>query len=321
MKQILFASSIFVFLFIISGCSLGDMTVNEPEIDSELNQDVATLMEFYAKASTAQDPEIVEHFTEFLEDFDRKYNSNLREDFERHMAIAKTRIGAVTSYAPLADLPLSADGAVYLSGGGTDAINSLITWVAPNVTPAQYVHGAILDLNKFDPTNLDKICLQTAVADGANYETPMNWMTKPNVAVMVPAVALNQTLLNSAQATMDQYCNKSISTKYGFFKNMVNIFSVVSKSDNTYWYCTKVPWRVYNAMGINIDSNSPLIDWTTSGLYGVVKAYYSTIYFWSASKARAKLNEYIANTKDTIVLAEEIYFSPMMSKVYEARRY
>jgi hypothetical protein len=316
--------SILIFILIVfAGCSInnqGQTTPSEADVDAQLNKNVATMMDYYAKALTSKDPSVVSDFKSFLSAFDAKYGSDCAGDFEKS-STPVSRISTSSDYPPLADLPIAHDGDVYLSGGVSDAVSAVITWVAPNVTRGNYVHGAVIDTNKFDPTNLDCACFQTAVASGAAYETPNEWMRKPNVAVMTPAFSVNNSSLQSSQAAVDAYCSGSIPTSYGFFKNMVDITSQVTKSDNSYWYCTKTVWRVYNGMGVDIDSNSPLIDWTTSGLYSVVKAYYKTIYFWSPSLANKKLNEYIANTRSNLVLAEEIYYSPLLNKIYETIRY
>jgi len=105
--------------------------------------------------------------------------------------------------------------------------------------------------------------------------------------------------------------------EYGFFKNYVNIFNVVTKADNYTWYCTKVVWRMWNDYGIDIDSNSDEIDYTNSGLYSLIKAYYTARYPFSSSKRSAAISAYIESTRKTIVLAEEIMCSPYLTKVYE----
>jgi hypothetical protein len=254
--------------------------------------------------------------------FDAKYGSDLASEFQAYIAEKQTRLTEpITSFPALADLPLSRDGDVYLAGGTNSLAGYLIDWVAPNVTAGSYNHGAIFDLDRFDPTNLDALCFQTAVEKGAGYETAMQWLTKENVAVMSPVTALNQSALNVAQNAMHYYCNpNNTNMQYGFFKNYVDFFSIVTKQDNYYWYCTKVPWRIYNSLGMDIDSNSSLIDWTKSGLYPIVKAYYRIIYFYSRRKANSALASYINKAKTTVVLAEEIYFSPYLKCMYEVIR-
>ena len=124
--------------------------------------------------------------------------------------------------------------------------------------------------------------------------------------------------LDSAQAYMDYYCDmNNTNMEYGFFKNTVNIFNVVTKADTYTWYCTKVVWWVYNKYGWDIDSNDSRIDWTTSGLYTIVKDYYYVRYFYSSSKRKKAINDYMASAKQNIVLAEEIMFSPYFTKVFE----
>jgi hypothetical protein len=314
-----------ILFLLLAGCSdlnNPDPVVDEQAVTSDLNAELARVMECYQEALLNNDPAAVDKLIGILEDFDARYNSQLASEFKAYLQEKQARLTEpINDFPPLYDLPIENDGDVYLAGGANSLAGYLVDWVAPNVTAANYNHGAILDLNKFDPTNLDASCFQTAVEKGAGYETPWEWMKKQNVGVMSPVSSLNPSALNSAQAAMDYYCNpNNTNMAYGFFEDTINIFNLVTKSDNYYWYCTKVVWRVYNDLGINIDSDSPLIDWTTSGLYSIVKAYYNIIYFWSSSKAKKALNSFINKARKTIVLSEEIYFSPTMSLHYEVIR-
>jgi hypothetical protein len=312
---------------LIAGCSdvnNSEQVIDEQAVTDTLNAELAKVMECYKDALVNNDSGAVKKLLGVLEDFDATYGTELAADFQLFIDEnqASTRLTEpITNYPPLTNLPIYRDGDVYLSGGANSLAGYLVDWVSPNVTAANYNHGAVLDLNKFDPTNLDSSCFQTAIEKGAGYETPMQWMTKQNVGVMKSVTPLNSSALNSSQGVLDYYCNpNNTNMKYGFFENTVNFFSLVSKSDNYYWYCTKVIWRVYNALGIDVDSNTSLIDWTSSGLYSIVKAYYNVIYFWSRSRATRALNAYIDNARSTIVLAEEIYYSPQLSLYYQVIR-
>ncbi|MBN2533307.1 MAG: hypothetical protein JXB88_10465 [Spirochaetales bacterium] len=326
LKKILFPAIISLLLiFFITSCS--DVTdvgqsVDEDAINAELNKELSRVMECYQNALLTGDPDSVNDLAQVLEDFDQKYGSDLADEFGTFMAQKQARLTEpINDFPPLTDLPVKKDGDVYLSGGANSLAGYLVDWVAPNVTAGNYNHGAVLDLDKFDPTDLETPCYQTAVQKGAGYETVQEWMTKQNVVVMSPVSALNSTKLNAAQTAMDYYCDpNNTNMQYGFFKNYVNFFSLVEKQDNYYWYCTKVIWRVYNDMGIDVDSNTGLIDWTTSGLYSIVKTYYQVIYFWSKKKANQALQDYINKARKTIVLSEEIYFSPYLKKYYEVIR-
>lgn len=322
MKRFFYFLLAIIFIFSCSTPNLVDIS-EEQKIDNELNQEMAKLMSFYSRALTEKDQGIINEFNDYLKEFDSKYGTKFGEEFtiNKNIYYSKMKLSNGSNYAPLTDLPIQKDGSVYLSGGNDGAVSLIITFVAPKATNGKYFHGASLDINKFDPTNLDSQCFHTAILKGAGYESPNEWMRKPNVIVLNPAITLNQTSLNNAQNALDYYCSPSNKNmKYGFFKDYANIFSIVTKEDNYYWYCTKVVWRIYNLMGIDIDSNSNYIDWTTSGLYSMVKSYYYTVYFYNTSKAKQKLDEYINNAKKTIVLAEEIYFSPYFTKVYEKIR-
>ena len=253
--------------------------------------------------------------------FDGKYGSSLVRDFNSQISRQARFSSGPSSYPTLTDMPFNRDGAVYLSGGSADLVGSVIGWVAPKNLPGSYFHGAALDLNKYDPNNLDAPSLETAILKGAGYETANDWRGKVNACVLNPNFSVNQASLDSAQSALDYYCKPSnTNMQYGFFKGYVNIFNVVTKEDTYYWYCTKVVWSIYNRMGVDIDSNSSAVDFTKSGLYSLVKTYYNTLYFYSSSKANNAINAYVTDTRAKIVLAEEILLSPKLTKVYEKIR-
>ena len=256
-----------------------------------------------------------------IKEFDAKYGTDISSEIFGSAPSARASSKSSGDYPALTDMPFTVDGAVYLSGGTSDLVGTVIDWVSPKTFPGSYYHGAVLDLDLYDPNNEDKYCLETAITKGAGYESATEWRHKVNVNVLYPTVSLNKSKLDAAQAYMDYYCdmnNKNM--EYGFFKNTVDIFNVVTKEDLYTWYCTKVVWHVYNKYGIDIDSNSSQIDFTTSGLYSIVKAYYSVKYFYSSSKKNKAINDYIASAKKNIVLAEEILCSPYLHSVYERIR-
>lgn len=258
-----------------------------------------------------------------LENFDKKYGTDMAKEFGVYSQarMSSSSKSGSSGYPLLEDMPFNVDGAVYISGGTSDLVGTVIDWVSPKTLPGSYYHGAVLDLDKYDPNNEDGYCLETAIMKGAGYESANNWRDKVNACVLNPNFTVNKTKLNAAQKYMDYYCdmnNKNMD--YGFFKNMVNIFNVVTKEDTYTWYCTKVVWWVYKQYGIDIDSNSDKIDWTSSGLYTLVKDFYAVKYFYSSSKRKNAINEYITDAKKNIVLAEEILLSPYFKKVYEKIR-
>ena len=330
MKKYLVLTALVGAVLMLSNCSATDtLSVNEPndaQVQQKMDEEVAKIFSIYSKAATSSDDAVVEEFRVALKEFDGKYGSDLLGDFNMKSGFGDKPVKLMlssgsTSYPSLTDLPIKTDGAVYLSGGNDGAVSAVISWVSPSVTPGKFYHGAVLDLDKFDPTDLNSKCFETAILKGAGYETPTEWMKKPNVAVLNPNVSITKAALDNAQKALYPYCdpnNKDM--QYGFFKQYVNIFNLVDKWDNYYWYCTKVVWRVYIQLGYDIDSNSPKVDMTTSGLYSIVKAYYKTIYFYNSSKANQKIDEYMANARKTIVLAEEIYYSSYLTKVYEKVR-
>lgn len=296
---------------------------SEEEITAELNQEIGKIMEVYSQAISNPTDADIKNFSNALKEFDSKYNSNIASSFNRHnsKALSKSTLSGGNDFPALTNLPLQNDGDVYLSGGGTNAMGNILTWISPSATQGRYYHSACFDKNLFDPTNLDAMCFQTAHTKGAGYETAMDWMKKPNVSVLHFKGTLNSASLNQAQDNLSYYCNPSnTNQKYGFFKDYTNIFSVVTKEDNYYWYCTKVAWRIYSQLGINIDSDSPQINWASSGLYDLVVAYYKVKYWYSSSKANAAIASYTSNLRQTLVLADEVYYSPLFNNIFEVIR-
>jgi hypothetical protein len=252
--------------------------------------------------------------------FDEKYGTALAAEALASTPAPQSRFGGGGDYPALTDIPFSVDGAVYLSGGGESLVSTVIGWVAPKNLPGGFFHGAELDLDKFDPSNLSAPALQTAVTKGAGFESAADWQANVNVCVLNPNFPVDRARLDAAQAQEDYYCNLSSGQAYGFFKGYVNIFNVVAKDDTYWWYCTKVVWDMWHRYGIDLDTNDSRVDFTKSGLYGLAKAYYSALYFWNPSKGRSELAKYITDAKQKIVMAEEIMLSPYLSKVYEAIR-
>ena len=294
---------------IASGIAPADIEAWESEVDA----DFAAVL-----AAIGTDDE-----TEALAGFDAKYGTDMTETGARFAAARAARAGSSgksgsSKYPAMTGMPFNKDGAVYISGGTDDLVGTVIDWVSPKTLPGSYYHGAVLDLDKYDPNNENVYCLETAVSKGAGYETANDWRNKVNACVLNPKYSMTKSKLDSAQNYMDYYCNmNNKNMEYGFFKNTINIFNVVTKADTYTWYCTKVVWWVYNKYGWDIDSNSSLIDWTTSGLYTLVKDYYAVRYFYSSSKRKAAINDYLASARSNIVLAEEIVLSPYFTKVYE----
>ena len=291
---------------IASGVEPADVDAWEAEVDADFAAVLASLG--------------TDDMMDVLADFDSKYGTDMKATGARFAAARAGSSGKSGSskYPAMTNMPFNKDGAVYISGGTDDLVGTVIDWVSPKTLPGSYYHGAVLNLDKYDPNDENVYCLETAISKGAGYETAKDWRNKVNACVLNPKYSMTKSKLDSAQAYMDYYCdmnNKNM--EYGFFKNTVNIFNVVTKADTYTWYCTKVVWWVYNLYGWDIDSNSNLIDWTTSGLYTLVKDYYAVRYFYSSSKKKKAINDYLATAKSNIVLAEEIVLSPYFTKVYE----
>lgn len=316
-------------MVLLSGCNAG-------LVEKKANNRVDVIASGEAPADIAAwEAEVDENFRLVLEslgtedelyalsNFDEMYGTNWKDNLGSYSAARSGSSGKSGSskYPSLTDMPFKLDGAVYISGGTDDLVGTVIDWVSPKTFPGSYYHGAVLDYDKYDPNNEDVYCLETAISKGAGYETADQWRHKVNACVLNPTFTVNKTKLDAAQLYMDRYCDMNDkSTEYGFFKNTINIFDIVTKEDMKTWYCTKVVWWVYHKYGIDIDSNSTKVDFTTSGLYTLVKDYYAVRYFYSSSKKNAAINEYLATARKDIVLAEEIMLSPYFKKVYERIR-
>ncbi len=310
MKKCMIAVTLAAAVMLVAASCAVEAPVDELAYEAQVDADFEAVVATLGTADAAR----------AFAGFDEKYGTSLSVDFAEQLSAPRFSSGG-TNYAELLDMPFAVDGAVYLSGGGEGLVSSVIGWVAPKSLPGGYYHGAVLDLDKFDPNNLEAASLQTAIAKGAGYESAYDWQRQVNACVLNPVFTVNRTRLNSAQSAIDYYCDPdNTDMSYGFFEGYVNIFNLVEKESNDWWYCTKTVWRMYDRYGIDVDSNSPRVDFSDSGLYSLVKAYYNARYFYSSSKAKAAIAAYIADARRTIVMAEEIMLSPYLSKVYEAIR-
>jgi len=296
----------------LSGCANQELATNdEATVNSDFQAVIKTLGTSDAKAA--------------FKAYDAKYGTSLSSDFAGQLAEEgkpsarfASSGGSGSSYPEQTQMPFSVDGAVYLSGGGDSVVSKVIDWVSPKNFPGGYFHGGALDLDKFDSTNLDAPSIETAVSKGAGWQSARDWRKEVNACVLVPNFPVDAAKLNAAQKDIAHYCDlPSDQEEYGFFKNYVNIFNVVTKEDNYTWYCTKVAWRVWKDYGIDIDSNDSRVDFTKSGLYSLVKAYYTAMHPFSESKRNAAMSAYITDAKQKIVFAEEIMCSPYLTKAYE----
>lgn len=318
MKKVLLVIALTLALI---SCQTNAFDETQTVEEETLNTEVSKMFDLYARAYQNDDEEVEKEFENLLKEYDEKYNSELYEDFIMEKNVAIDRLSGEGSYSPISSLPFSKDGAVYLSGGNDGALSVIITYVSPKSTRGKYYHAATFDLDKFDPTNLDSPCLHSAIIKGAGFETPNQWMRKPNVAVLYPRSYIDKNKLDLSQKKMDYYCDAgNTNMRYGFFNNFANIFSATTKESNYWWYCTKVVWRIYKELGIDLDTNSSIIDWSTSGLYNFVKSYYKTIYFYDQDIAEAKLESYISEIKKTLIVADELYYSPFLYKNFEIIR-
>jgi hypothetical protein len=296
---------------VLSGCANQSVkAVDETKVNSDF-QAILTAMNSGDSAAASR----------AMAAYDAAYGTTMSKDFASNFDSSARLSSGTSSYPELTDMPFTVDGAVYLSGGGDSVVSKVIDWVSPKNFPGGYFHGAALDLDKFDPNNLSAASLETAVTKGAGWQSASDWRKEVNACVLVPNFAVDKAKLDAAQKDVAYYCDlPSDKEEYGFFKNYVNIFNVVTKEDTYTWYCTKVAWKVWKDYGIDIDSNSSQVDFTKSGLYSLVKAYYNTLYFYSSSKANAAMTSYISDAKQKIVFAEEIMCSPYLTKVYEKIR-
>ena len=176
---------------IASGVAPADIAAWESEVDA----DFAAVIE-----AVGNDGDL-----EALEAFDAIYGTDMAETGARYAAARAARSGSSSSsgsssYPAMQNMPFNKDGAVYISGGTDDLVGTVIDWVSPKTLPGSYYHGAVLDLDKYDPNNENVYCLETAISKGAGYETAYQWRTKVNAAVLNPKYSLTKSKLDSAQA-------------------------------------------------------------------------------------------------------------------------
>lgn len=177
---------------------------------------------------------------------------------------------------------------VKLPGFGTDNLykngdvlvsrgsSTLPTSTAMNLVLTKgFAHAGILDLEMFDALTTsgtygadDAPCVLSADidfltdpgidADGEpswalNYETHKEWVTNNDIITVLHASKSDPDIAAAISTVYENHPR----TIYAFVDLS---FNPINRDNNSAWYCSKVPWRVYHADGTNIEN---------AGFYGI----------------------------------------------------
>lgn len=151
------------------------------------------------------------------------------------------------------------NGDVLVCKGSGNPISDIMSLVLV----AGYSHGGVL--NKALAINADSPCVLSADVDyltkpeewgsnGLTYETWNEWKANEIVTVLrseVPEASFVDPIANVA--------GLRAGTQYAFLGYPPDFapFWPIPRANAKYWYCTKVPWRVYNLLdNMNIENNN-----------------------------------------------------------------
>jgi hypothetical protein len=230
-------------------------------------------------------------------------NGELREVLAESGALAPAAARSATNPLPLEDLwttpgvGLQTGDVLVCRGSGTLSSN-LMDLVLVN----GYGHAGILDTSLLEPTgghcilSADVDYLLEGTGEALNYENFADWAANDVVTLLRP-----KTVVSDMKSHIDDIAGfRNGHTVYAFLGYpgaVVGAFKAIPRTDPKYWYCSKVPWRVYDLAGVNIEDSGfyfEFLDSTTqrwnviqqsSVLYKVYVFYLKLLHpWWSLAK-------------------------------------
>ena len=157
-----------------------------------------------------------------------------------------------------------ANGDVLVSRGSGGLTSTLMALILSQ----GYGHAGILNLD----LAASGACILSADVDyltgereaAVNYETYSDWRTSNDIITVLGYEGPGSPE-GIGQAIADLYGSApgTIYAFLGYPGASVGAFEPIEKGDEKYWYCSKVPWRVYNAL-----PPAGTIDIEASGFYG-----------------------------------------------------
>ncbi len=233
-----------LFILVLVLLSVGLLSCRMGMVGSDGSDDPAVSA---ADSGTAQVIDLViaaktgGDYTE-LEDFlaAEDPDGQLREVLSRHGVFQTARAAprALGDPLPLFDAGTYGNGDVLLSKSS----GTLTSDIMGQVLNRGWGHGGILYQNL--ATGPDAGCVLSANLEGLTFETYQEWAAADAVRVMHPPTAPGGDLRGVLTA------HPFPLTMYAFIHLD---FTPVARGDDYLWYCSKVPWRVYNALGPDIE--------------------------------------------------------------------
>jgi hypothetical protein len=162
--------------------------------------------------------------------------------------------------------------------------------------------------------------------EALNYESLLDWAGNDIVTVMRPVSAVPTIAAN----IMDIANNRDGHTVYaflGYLGTPYGSFQPIPRMDNDYWYCSKVPWRVYNDAGVNVEDSAFYDEscqgaqrWTPfreSLLYQTYLVYlFITNPFKSGSWRQAKADAQVRYVLQELITPDELRASGALNRAF-----
>jgi hypothetical protein len=265
-----------------------------------------------------------------------------RDDVNGELRAVLTAHGALPQgpFAPLSftgggtPLPLPPYNATLYSNGDVMLCKGSGTFVSEmmrQMLVRGYGHSGILnaDLANAGADN----CVLSSDADyitgggeALNYQSFLDWAGNDIVTVLhatspVPTIAGN---IGAIAANRD---GGTVYAFLGYLGTPYASFQSIPRMDNDYWYCSKVPWRVYNNAGVNTEA-AGFYDqayqgaqrWTPfreSLLYQTYSVYvFITNPFKSSAWRKAKADAQVRSVLQELVTPDELRASPALTRAF-----
>jgi len=237
-----------VLALVIFSCQLHDEEAQVVSAVETANAGAVDVLDLVIHAKAAQDFSALE---DFLAEEDR--DGELRALLAAEGVFAPpVQAKAIADYPGGPSFPTSfADGA--FANGDVLLSRSSGTWTSnlmSLVLNKGYGHGGILYQNLASETDPNAGCVLSADLEGLNFQSYLEWQAADSIAVMRDNTSLG---LADRDLTGVLYEMPFPYTCYSF---LLPEFMPVTREDDYFWYCSKVPYRVYRDLGEDIENSA-----------------------------------------------------------------
>lgn len=262
-------------------------------------------------------------------------NGELRDVLAEEGVFSPPAAKQLTTYLPLPSPTdfMYKNGDVLVCKGSSSVTANLMDLVLG----AGYAHAGIL--NWFRLMAGEEECILSADVDyltegegeALNYESYLDWAVSNDIVTLLRSkseVADIGAAINGVAAIADTH--DTIYAFLGYPGAVVGAFQPIPPLDDDYWYCSKVPWRVYSETGNDIQDTwfyteaypggMRLVEVADALLFKVYVCYLKLLHpWWSLAKCRTTAAQdmyYVLVSPAGLISPDELRASPLLQRQF-----